>query len=41
MIFPLQELCEVFRAFLEIKKIQNLKVISCFLGHPRLFLDEK
>ena len=37
MIFPLQESCGVFRAFLEFKKLRNLKVISRFLGHPRLF----
>ena len=32
---------EFFELFLKLIKLRNLKVISRFLGHPRLFLDQK
>ena len=32
---------EFFQLFSKFKKLRNLKVISRFLGHPGLFLDEK
>ena len=32
---------EFFKVFSKFEKVRNLKVISRFLGHPRLFLDEK
>ena len=32
---------EFFELFLKFKELWNLIVISRFLGHPRLFLDEK
>ena len=35
------EFFEFFELFSKFKKLRNLKIISRFLGHPRLFLDEK